>query len=82
MVVFSFRFRVSVPHKMPISPYVKQQNVHLVPLFADQAAGEKALRIQPSQQVEGKLQRKQAQEVTLQQSLETVGQMAELDGTT
>lgn len=53
--------------------------VHLVPLFADQAAGEQGLRIQPAQQVEGQLQRKEAQEVTLEQRLQSIGQMTELD---
>lgn len=55
---------------------------HLVPLFAHQAAGEESLRIQPAQQVEGQLQRKEAQEITLEERLQSIGQMTQLRSTT
>lgn len=57
-------------------------DIYLVPLLADQAAGEQGLRVQPAQQVEGQLQWKKAQEVSLEQDLQSIGQMAKLDSTT
>lgn len=55
---------------------------HLIPLFAHQAAGEESLRIQPTQQVEGQLQGKEAQEITLEQCFQAIGQMTQLCSTT
>uniref|UniRef100_A0A3P9PEB0 Uncharacterized protein n=1 Tax=Poecilia reticulata TaxID=8081 RepID=A0A3P9PEB0_POERE len=56
------------------------QDLYLIPLFADQAAGEQGLRIQPPQQVEGQLEGKETQEIPFQQRLQAVGQVTELGG--
>ena len=57
---------------------IKEHVIHLIPLFANQAAGEKGLRVQPAQQVECQLQGKEAQEITLEQRFQSIGQMTEL----
>ncbi len=67
---------------MPTLPNVRKYDIYLIPLFANQAAGEQGLRIQPAQQVKGQLQGKEAQEVTLEQRLQSIRQMTELDSTT
>lgn len=67
---------------MTSKPDIRKNYIYLIPLFADQAAGEQGLRIQPAQQVEGQLQGKEAQEVTLEQRLQSIRQMTELDSTT
>ena len=51
---------------------------YLIPLLAHPATGEEGLGIQPVQQVEGELQRQEAQEVPLQQRLQSIGQVAQL----
>lgn len=67
---------------MTTLPDIRKHDIHLIPPFADQAAGEEGLRIQPVQQVEGQLQGKEAQEVTLEQCLQSIRQMTELGSTT
>lgn len=59
---------------------VRERGTYLVPLLAHQAAGEQGLRVQPAQQVEGQLQREQAQEIALEQRLQPIGQVTELHG--
>lgn len=57
---------------------IRKHVIHLIPLFANQAAGEQGLRVQPAQQVECQLQGKEAQEITLEQCFQSIGQMTEL----
>lgn len=61
---------------------IREHGIYLIPLLAHQAAGEQGLGVQPAQQVKGQLQRKEAQEVTLEQRLQPIRQMTELDSTT
>lgn len=67
---------------MTALPGVRKHDIHLIPPFADEAAGEQGLRIQPVEQVKAQLQGKEAQEVTLEQCLQSIRQMTELDSTT
>lgn len=60
----------------------RQDLFYLIPLFADQAAGEQGLRVQPTHQVECQLKGKEAQEVTLEQRFQPIRQMTELCSTT
>lgn len=59
-------FKTNEEHQVTSKPDFGENYIYLVPLFADQAAGEQGLRIQPAQQVEGQLQGKKAQKVTLE----------------
>lgn len=63
------------------TPDVRKHAIYLIPLLADQAASEQGLRVQPVQQVESQLQWKEAQEISLEQCLQSIRQMTELGST-